>query len=692
MRKPQLPSIFIISAWLMYGCGGGSSTPPPQVATRLLVTAASSTVATGTALSITVSALDNSGGVVGSYAGTVHFASTDTQAVLPADTILSGGTVIVQVTLKSSGKQTVTASDVANKLTAGTSGGITVSGGAPLTITSGNPPDGVAGADYNGHPCPFPGHSDAYCAGFSLQATGGVQPYTWSWTGQPGSSTPPGLSIQSSGDCGSPGSFADWRIVCIPTTAGTYNVVITVADSASPPNQVNANYTVNITNPPPPAISTNPPPSEGAINLPYSFKFTATYGLKPLTWSETGTLPPGLNLANDGALSGTPTSTGSFPITLMVVDSAAQSATPQDFTIDVALHGFKVTGSMFAGREFHTATLLPDGEVFVVGGVISEPGIDGGVDTGLTPTTVAYNPATRTFSSTSSMHLEREKHTATLLNTGKVLVAGGWNGTAYTTSAEIFDPASNTFTPTTGNMTTARGGHQATLLNDGKVLITGGWTNGSPAPALASAEIFDPVSGMFTSTGSMHTERTLHTQTTLKDGTVLVTGGEDNTPSTVGTAEIYDPKSGSFSAPINMTTPRAAHAATLLNSGKVLVTGGGDGANWLASAEIFDPSSSAFAATTGSMGSARNLHTATLLNDGTVLVAGGSNGQTLALTELFDPTSETFMGTGSLVTQRQWHTATLLNDGTVLVTGGAYRKPLGGPPQYTILASAETYQ
>jgi len=141
-----------------------------------------------------------------------------------------------------------------------------------------------------------------------------------------------------------------------------------------------------------------------------------------------------------------------------------------------------------------------------------------------------------------------------------------------------------------------------------------------------------------------------------------------------------------------MTTPRAAHTSTLLASGKVVLIGGSNETGFLASAEIFDPSSDTLTPTTGSMAIARNFHTATLLNDATVLVAGGSDGQTLALTELFDATSETFSGTGSLTARRQYHTATLLNDGSVLVTGGENRKPLLSPPEITILSSAETYQ
>ena len=692
----------ICGSILLHGCGSGSSTPPPPVATHLLVTAESNTVTAGAAMSVTVNALDNSGAIVSSYSGTVHFTSTDSQAMLPADTALSGGTTTVLVTLKTAGTQTITAGDTASKLAVGTSGSITVNGSAQtVSITSGNPPDGIAGRTYYPYRCS--NSPVVWCGGFPLTASGGVPPYNWSWAGASGSSTPPGLSIDSSGRCPLNANLHfDWRITCFPEAAGTYNVTITVSDSASPPNNTSANYTINITNPPPPQINMTPAPSEGAIDLSYNFKFTATDGLAPLTWSQTGALPPGLNLASDGTLSGTPTATGSFPITMMVVDSVSRSAPPQNFTIEVAAHGFKLTGRMSVPKVFHTVTLLQDGKVLVAGGANK-------VAANLPPrgtftvyaSTETYDPATRTLSLISSMLSMREFHTATLLNTGKVLIAGGWDGESRLATAEIFNPVAGTFTATS-NMTTARQGHQASLLSDGKVLITGGsgLDGTGNLVALSAAEIFDPSAGTFTSTGSMSIGRTQHTQTSLKDGKVLLAGGRDSAGNTITTAEIYDPATGTFSTPIDMTAARAVHTATLLSSGKVLLTGGNDGTNQLDSAEIFDPSLMKFAAT-GKMANARSLHTATLLSDGTVLVAGGQTtslnvyseflSYPLALTELFDPASETFSGTGSLVNARANHKATILNDGSVLVIGGSVVINLDLPGS-KILSSAETYQ
>jgi lipopolysaccharide export system protein LptA len=318
---------------------------------------------------------------------------------------------------------------------------------------------------------------------------------------------------------------------------------------------------------------------------------------------------------------------------------------------------------MATQRAAHTATLLPDGKVLVAGGFTGGGNRLAGAE--------VFDPATSTFTSAGNMNASRAGHTATLLPNGKVLIAGGHNG-SYLASAELYDPAAHTFIPT-GIMVTARSGHVATLLNNGKVLLAGGigtgWT------FLADAELYDPATNTFIATGGMTTARESHTATLLKDGQVLITGGhKDRRPAITiySSAEIYNPASGTFSSTGNLTVRRHKHDATLLADGRVLIVGGSDerdGRDGSAyrNAEVFNPTSGTFTAV-GSMNAARYKlqGTTVLLKNGKVLIAGGAN-----RAEVFDPAANTFsFASGNMGTMRLFATATLLGNGQVLITGG----------------------
>ena len=318
--------------------------------------------------------------------------------------------------------------------------------------------------------------------------------------------------------------------------------------------------------------------------------------------------------------------------------------------------------SMSTRRAAHTATLLNNGNVLIAGGLGSGSGSGGG-------STELFDPATETFASNSNMSVARAGHTATLLNNGKVLIAGGYNGN-YLASAELYDPATKTFTQT-GPMTSARSGHVATLLPNGKVLLAGGvgvgWT------FLASAELYDPATNSFTATGEMLTARESHTATLLANGKVMIAGGHRGRRPTItiySSAEIYDPATGRFTATGDMTRIRHKHEAVLLADGRVLILGGsderdGDGA--YSSAEIYDPTSNTFRATANMNSPRYKLQgTAVLLSNGKILVAGGAN-----RAELFDPSTKTFTYVaGDMETTRLFATATRLQNGRVLIVGG----------------------
>lgn len=281
-----------------------------------------------------------------------------------------------------------------------------------------------------------------------------------------------------------------------------------------------------------------------------------------------------------------------------------------------------------------------------------------------------------TFALTGTPSIARDCHSATLLQNGTVLIAGGRNGNTALSSAELFDPATGSFTPT-GSLATARCAHSATLLQNGQVLVAGGYNFGSNGglPTITAAEIYDPGTGTFSATGPLGTGRSGHSATLLADGKVLVAGGLNSNGGysyvTLASAELYDPVAATFSATGSMNAARSAPAA-LLNNGQVLVAGGssiGTGGPY-ASAELYDPTAGTFSFT-GSLNSARAGNTSTLLQNGEVLIAGGNGADGAVVSgELYDTSSGTFSNTGSLNAGESGQTATLLANGQVLLVGG----------------------
>lgn len=319
---------------------------------------------------------------------------------------------------------------------------------------------------------------------------------------------------------------------------------------------------------------------------------------------------------------------------------------------------FGRTGSMSTARYNHTATRLQDGRVLIVGGQDSSDDCLASAE--------LYDPNAGAFTPAGSMGKARAFHSATLLLGGRVLVAGGYAGTTSgaISEAELYDPKTGTFLAT-GSMTTQRSGHSATLLSDGQVLVVGGGQGAnSGADYLASAELYNPATGTFSRTGSMTHARVGPAIASLAGGRVLIAGGGGSGPGTLmsawASAELYDPGRGTFSSTGSMTEARGAPSATVLPDGRVLIVGGAD-----ASAELYDPKSGTFAAT-GSMSDSPTGVNAVLLLDGRVFVLRDPDGNP----ELYDPRNGVFSFNRGVFLTRWAGTATLLPDGQVLIAGG----------------------
>jgi len=369
----------------------------------------------------------------------------------------------------------------------------------------------------------------------------------------------------------------------------------------------------------------------------------------------------GASVVGPGISSGT----SSFPGSSIATEKATPTATAKPGHTYAGT--FTPTGQMAEARDSFTSTLLNDGRVLVAGG--STPS---GTSWATAASAEIYNPKTGTFGATGDMTSPREGHTATLLADGRVLITGGLDGATHLTSAEIYDPKAGTFSKT-GSMAASRVYHTATLLNDGRVLVAGGSTpSGTSWTTLASAEIYDPKTGTFSPTGSMTTARRLQTATLLPNGEVLMAGGGYK-EGYLSSADLYDPTAGTFTSTGMLPFASQQATATMFSDGRVLIAGGegpgGSTGQPLNSAALYDPTAGSFN-TTGAMATARYGHVAALLADGRVLVAGGYSGTVASSAEIYDPKTNSFSPTGAMTVAREWFQATALQDGSVLLTGG----------------------
>jgi len=400
----------------------------------------------------------------------------------------------------------------------------------------------------------------------------------------------------------------------------------------------------------------------------------------------------GLGPVTSGVPVDTPALAATRTFTLNV-HAAGQTATGR---VTVAAHyrdRVRQLADAPVSRKNHVAMVLPDGSALVMGGNTSES-----INVPDTNTSSRFDPTSEVFARGPDLAFSASVDTGFTnvfpLRSGFLLAGGGINagagiGTPGTVLSQTFDPGSQSFSRTGDLKVNHLGTGNGALLADGRVLLTGGGL-----PGIDATEIYDPVSRAWTKGAAMGTARRLHSVTLLRDGRVLIAGGfvccivegQTATEFATASAELFDPVSGRFTPTGSMAAGRALHQATLLPDGRVLVSGGFGvasvpGAPGPEHAELFDPATGTFAPA-GELQAGRFLHSALLLTDGRVLVVGGvtqpGDRSAVERTELYDPAANAWDPGPTLSPAWPGATATLLGNGKVLVFGG---ENAGGFPE-----------
>ena len=377
-----------------------------------------------------------------------------------------------------------------------------------------------------------------------------------------------------------------------------------------------------------------------------------------------------------------PAAPGAYTVTAASVADPAKSASiAAQVTAAPATALVATAGAPAASRYDHAAAAMADGRVVLVGGLRDRQGF-----VPLLASEV-FSPSSGTFSAGPALAVDRVRPEAVAIDANRVLVTGGredWN--LSRNSAEVLNLSTGA-AAATGNAMSARRIHHGiarlgTGPNAGKILVMGGFNGPIPYGeptwlATATADLFDPTTNTFSAASAMKTARGVFTTTTLTDGRILIVGGYEPAPGAgaLASAEIYDPVAGTFTFTGSMTVARYGHTATLLPGGKVLIVGGDRNAT-RSSAEIYDPATGNFSPVASLLAVARANHSAAALADGKVLVFGGESGNFLVLgtVEAYDPATQTFSTYARMATARVRFTATPVTAGAsagkILVFGG----------------------
>lgn len=412
----------------------------------------------------------------------------------------------------------------------------------------------------------------------------------------------------------------------------------------------------------------------GLLGTTYSnLRLGATGGLADRSWSITsGSLPPGLTLSSDGTISGVSLTTGTYQFTLnvisggLVAEQQASLVVSENPATEPVIGEWVEVGSLLSPLRDQTASLLPDGRVLLVGGTGAGFGTSGAV---------LYDASARVFTAgPETVFAHGQGARATTLADGRVLITGGNAGGA---NAEIFNPATGVFTSAGSMVVQPREYHSATLMTDGRVLIAGGFSDiEGDRLTISSAEIYDPVTDTFSLLGSLlDQDRAAHGAVLLQSGDVAIMGGlVSTTPgnaSISNSVEIFDPVTDSFSQ-IAASMPASGSnflaEPVLLNDGRVYYAANSN-------AVLFDPVAATLTLASSESGNGCNSCSLTLLEDGRVLQAGGyvfiDGASTVSTAKIFDPTTDSFTNVSSMNYSRQQHSATLLQNGLIMVSGGS---------------------
>ncbi|MBN8480427.1 MAG: hypothetical protein J0L88_02430 [Xanthomonadales bacterium] len=329
---------------------------------------------------------------------------------------------------------------------------------------------------------------------------------------------------------------------------------------------------------------------------------------------------------------------------------------------------WSTAGSMAVARAGAGAVLLPDGRVLVIGGQSAQ--------FAATATIENFFPPTNSFSTEAPLATARTSASVSLMPNGRILVAGGYvpppninQGGTILASAEVLDQSVWTSAPTTGAMVSARAGASTGVLTNGRVLFAGGH-NGSTV--VASAEVYNEANGTFSAVGAMAQAREAAGSALFPDGSFYIFGGRSATGQPLASAERFDMQAQTFSTnPQPLWQARYAAGTAMLANGRLLIAGGRGASGPIARAEVFDSYTRTFTQT-GPMITPRSDASTITLADGSVLVVGGRGaGSVLATAERYDPATREFVAVnGSLATARQRAAATLLPNGKVLIAGG----------------------